>query len=75
MGYVAIFIGFALMVALCMFNVNVMLSAFAGALFVTVTAGLPFVDSVINVFFTRFGAITSTMFPMFLFGKLFCRRL
>ena len=73
MGYVAIFIGFALMVALCMFNVNVMLSAFVGALFVTVAAGLPFVDSVINVFFTRFGVITGTMFPMFLFGAILAK--
>ncbi|MBQ0072215.1 MAG: GntP family permease, partial [Spirochaetales bacterium] len=70
MGYVAIIAGFAVLVALCMLNVHVMVAAFAGAVAVTVLAGLPFTNSVITVFFTRFGAITGSLFPMFLFGAI-----
>ncbi len=73
MGYVAIFVGFAVLVALCMLNVNVMLSAFIAAVSVTVIGGLPFVDSVVNVFFTRFGTITGSLFPMFLFGAILAK--
>lgn len=73
MGYVAIFVGFAVLVALCMLNVNVMLSAFVAAVSVAVLAGLPFGDSVIGVFFTRFGSITGTLFPMFLFGAILAK--
>ena len=61
------------MVALCMLNVNVMIASFAAAFAVTVFAGLPFTDSLVSVFFTRFGAITGSLFPMFLFGAILAK--
>lgn len=73
MGYVAIFAGFAVLVALCLLNVNVMISAFAAAVSVAVLAGLPFSETVVDVFFTRFGAITGSLFPMFLFGAILAK--
>ena len=73
MGYVAIFAGFAVLVVLCMLNVNVMISAFAAAVSVAVLAGLPFADSVVTVFFGRFGTIAGSLFPMFLFGAILAK--
>ncbi|MDD5980618.1 MAG: hypothetical protein PUC27_00515 [Clostridium sp.] len=73
MGYIAILIGFFVLVALCMLNVNVMIASFAAAFAVTVFAGLPFTDSLVSVFFTRFGAITGSLFPMFLFGAILAK--
>ena len=73
MGYIAILIGFFVLVALCMLNVNVMIASFAAAFAVTVCAGLPFTDSLVSVFFTRFGAITGSLFPMFLFGAILAK--
>lgn len=70
MGYFAIIAGFAVLVVLCMFNINVMVAAFAAAMAVTVLAGLPFTESLITVFFTRFGSIAGALFPMFLFGAI-----
>ncbi|MBQ0072257.1 MAG: hypothetical protein KBS81_10480, partial [Spirochaetales bacterium] len=70
MGYIAILCGFAVLVVLCMLNFNVMVSAFAAAMAVTVLAGLPFTESLVSVFFTRFGAIAGSLFPMFLFGAI-----
>lgn len=70
MGYLSILVGFAVMVGLCLLNINVSVSAFAGAFVVTILAGLPFTDTLVSVFFTRFGAIAGQMFPMFLFGAI-----
>lgn len=70
MGYLSILVGFAVMVGLCLLNINVSLSAFAGAFAVTILAGLPFTDTLVSVFFTRFGTIAGQMFPMFLFGAI-----
>lgn len=55
MGYLAIAIGFVVLVVLCMLNVHVMIASFAAAFAVTVIAGLPLTDTLITVFFTRFG--------------------
>lgn len=73
MGYVAILVGFVFLVVLCLLNVNVMLASFAAALAVTLCAGLPFTDSLVSVFFTRFGSITGSLFPMFLFGAILAK--
>ncbi len=73
MGYVAILVGFVFLVVLCLLNVNVMLASFAAALAVTLFAGLPFTDSLVSVFFTRFGSITGSLFPMFLFGAILAK--
>lgn len=73
MGYVAVILGFVVLVALCMLDVNVTISAFLAAMAVVVCAGLPFVDSLVNVFFTRFGSIAGTMFPMYLFGAVLAK--
>ncbi len=73
MAYLAIFIGFVILVGLCLLNVNVIVSSFAAAVSVTVLAGLPFTDSLVTVFFTRFGSITGQLFPMFLFGAVLAK--
>lgn len=73
MGYVSIVIGFAVLVVLCLLNVNVIISAFAAAAAVTVCAGLPFIESMVSVFFTRFGTITGSLFPMLLFGAILAK--
>lgn len=73
MAYLAIFIGFVILIGLCLLNVNVIVSSFAAAVSVTVLAGLPFTDSLVTVFFTRFGSITGQLFPMFLFGAVLAK--
>lgn len=73
MGYIAILIGFVVLVALCMLNVNVMIASFVAAFAVTACAGLPFTESLVSAFFTRFGAITGSLFPMFLFGAILAK--
>lgn len=73
MGYFAIIVGFAVLVVLCMLNINAMISAFFAAMAVVLLAGLPFTDSLVSVFFTRFGAITGSLFPMFLFGAVLAK--
>ena len=73
MGYFAIFVGFAVLVVLCMLNINAMISAFFAAMAVVLCAGLPFTESLVNVFFARFGAITGSLFPMFLFGAVLAK--
>ena len=73
MSYVAIVVGFAVLVTLCMLNVDIVLSAFTAAFAVTVLGRLPFTESLVTVFFTRFGTITGTMFPMFLFGAILAK--
>ena len=73
MGYLAIVAGFIILVVLCMMNVNVMISSFAAAFAVTVIAGLPMTDSLITVFFGRFGSIVTSLFPMFLFGAVLAK--
>lgn len=70
MGFLAIFIGFAALVVLCLLNVNVMVAAFGAAMVVTLLAGLPFTDTLITAFFTRFGTIAGALFPMFFFGAI-----
>ena len=73
MGYLAIVVGFVVLVVLCMLNVHVMISAFAAAFVVTIIAGLPITESLITVFFTRFGSIVASLFPMFLFGAVLAK--
>ncbi len=73
MGYLAIIVGFVVLVVLCMMNVHVMISAFAAAFVVTIIAGLPITESLITVFFTRFGSIVASLFPMFLFGAVLAK--
>ncbi|MFR5780756.1 MAG: hypothetical protein ACLUEK_02360 [Oscillospiraceae bacterium] len=73
MGYLAIVVGFVVLVVLCMMNVHVMISAFAAAFVVTIIAGLPITESLITVFFTRFGSIVASLFPMFLFGAVLAK--
>ena len=73
MGYFAIILGFVILVILCMLNINITLASFAAALAVTVVGGLPFTESMVTVFFTRFGTITGSLFPMFLFGAILAK--
>ena len=73
MGYIAVLIGFAVLVTLCMLNVHIIIASFAAAVSVTVLAGLPFKESLVTVYFTRFGTITGTMLPMFLFGAILAK--
>lgn len=73
MNYIAMLIGFVVLVLLCMANINVMLSAFAAAFTVTILAGLPVTESLVDVFFGRFGEITGSLFPMFLFGAVLAK--
>ncbi len=73
MGYFAIILGFVILVVLCMLNINITLASFAAALAVTVVGGLPFTESMVTVFFTRFGTITGSLFPMFLFGAILAK--
>lgn len=73
MGYIAVLIGFAVLVTLCMLNVHIIIASFAAAVSVTVLAGLPFTESLVTVYFTRFGTITGTMLPMFLFGAILAK--
>ena len=73
MGYIAVIVGFVILVALCMLNVNVIFSAFTAAMAVIYLENLPITDSIINVFFGRFGVIVGTMFPMFFFGAILAK--
>lgn len=73
MGFLAIIVGFVVLVVLCMMNVHVMIASFAAAFVVTILAGLPITDSLITVFFTRFGSIVASLFPMFLFGAILAK--
>lgn len=73
MGYLAIVVGFIVLVVLCMLNVHVMIASFVAAFAVTIIAGLPIFDSLITVFFTRFGSIVTSLFPMFLFGAILAK--
>ena len=57
MGYLAIVVGFVVLVVLCMMNVHVMISAFAAAFVVTIIAGLPITESLITVFLKTYGDI------------------
>ncbi len=73
MGYVAIAAGFLVLVLLCLVNINVMIAAFCGAVVVTVLTGLPFTETLVTTFFTRFGLIAGNLFPMFLFGAILAK--
>lgn len=70
MGYIAVLVGFIVLVTLCLFNVDVIISAFSAAFIVTVIAGLPFTESLVDVFFARFGSIAALMLPMYVFGAI-----
>ena len=50
MGYIAVLIGFAVLVTLCMLNVHIIIASFAAAVSVTVLAGLPFTESLVTVY-------------------------
>ncbi|MBR0040688.1 MAG: GntP family permease [Oscillospiraceae bacterium] len=73
MGHLAIILGFAVLVVLCMLNINIVIASFAAAFVVTVCAGMPFAETMITVFFTRFGSIIGALFPMFLFGAILAK--
>ncbi len=73
MGYLAIALGFIVLVVLCLINVHSALAAFGAAFVVVILAGLPFTDSLINVYFSRFGSITGMLLPMFLFGAILAK--
>ena len=73
MGYLAIMIGIATLITLSMFNMQVTVTAFSAAFVVTLIAGLPFTDTLTNVFFTRFGAIAGQFFPLFFFGAILAK--
>lgn len=73
MGYAALIIGFLLLAALCLFNINAVVAAFAAAFSVAVLASLPLTEALIDVFFGRFGTIAGSMFPMFLFGSILAK--
>ena len=70
MGYLAIIVGFAVLVILCMKNVHVIMASFFAALSVALIANLPLEESLITTYFTRFGSIAASLFPMFLFGSI-----
>ena len=72
MGYAAIIVGFLILATLSLFNINAVVSAFTAAA-AAVLAGLPMTDSLISVFFNRFGLIAGSMFPMFLFGSILAK--
>lgn len=73
MGYIALIVGFLLLATLCLFNINAVISAFAAAVSVVLLASLPLTESLIDVFFGRFGTIAGSMFPMFLFGSILAK--
>lgn len=73
MGYAALIIGFLLLATLCLLNINAVIAAFTAAFAVVVLAALPLTESLIDVFFGRFGTIAGSMFPMFLFGSILAK--
>lgn len=73
MGYIAIVIGFVVVAGLCLLNFNAVISAFAAAFVVALLSGLSLTESLIGVFFDRFGLITGSLFPMFLFGSILAK--
>lgn len=73
MSYVAIVLGFVILVAFCLLNIHIVIASFVAALAVTVLARLPFTETMVTVFFTRFGMITGSLFPMFLFGAMLAK--
>lgn len=73
MGYFAIITGFILLAALSLFNINAVVSAFTAAAAAVFLSGLPVTESLITVFFQRFGMIAGSMFPMFLFGSVLAK--
>ena len=70
MGYLAIIVGFAVLVILCMKNVHVIMASLLASLSVAIIANLPLETSLITTYFTRFGQIVASLFPMFLFGSI-----
>ncbi len=73
MGHAAILIGFIVLIVLCMLNMDIVISSFAAALAVVLIAGLPFTETIVTVFFTRFGSIVGLLFPMFFFGAILAK--
>lgn len=73
MSYIGIILGFVILVAFCLLNIHIVIASFAAALAVTVLARLPFTETMVTVFFTRFGMITGSLFPMFLFGAMLAK--
>ena len=73
MGYLAIIAGFLVLVILCMRNINVMIAAFCSAFTVAILARLPLEEALVTTFFTRFGTIAGSLFPMFLFGAVMAK--
>lgn len=73
MGYFALFTGFLILAALSLFNINAVISAFTASVAVVFLTGLPVTESLITVFFERFGIIAGSMFPMFLFGSILAK--
>lgn len=73
MEYVAIILGFLTMMVLSLRGIHVIVAAFIAASLVVLLAGLPLTESLVDVFFTRFGSIAGAMFPMFLFGAILAK--
>lgn len=73
MGYLSILLGFIVLVVLCIKHINVMIAAFAAAATVVFLAGLPITESLITVYFERFGMIAASLAPMFLFGAILAK--
>lgn len=73
MEYLAIVVGFLTMMVLSLRGIHVIVAAFIAAAFVVVLAGLPVTESLVDVFFTRFGSIAGSLFPMFLFGAILAK--
>lgn len=73
MSYIGIILGFVILVAFCLLNIHIVIASFVAALAVTVLARLPFTETMVTVFFTRFGMITGSLFPMFLFGAMLAK--
>ena len=73
MGHLAVFLGFAVLVVLCMLNMNIVIASFVAAFVVTLCGRLPFTETMVTVFFTRFGSIIGMLFPMFLFGAILAK--
>lgn len=73
MGYLAIVVGFFSIMLLCMLNINVMIAAFISAFLVALIGGLPLAESLIVIYFERFGQITGMFFGMYLFGAILAK--
>ncbi|MGI6072940.1 MAG: GntP family permease [Lachnospiraceae bacterium] len=73
MGYVSIFLGFAILIVLSLSNVSVYIGAVAAALVVIFMNGLPFTETLFSDYFGAFGNIVKIMLPMYLSGAILAK--